>query len=211
MIQFKLLGIPVRVEPWFWLTMVLIGGGLHANDALSILLVGVFVVAGFVSILIHELGHALTIRRYGLPTEIALIAFGGFASYPANRLDRKQSFLVTVAGPGIQAMLGLLALAAFLLLPMPPASLLRAFFYDLAVISLFWALFNCLPVYPMDGGQMLAAVLGPRKLPWVFLTGALVAAAVGLAGYLTIGSLLLAVFMGFFAVKNWQDFVKSRG
>ena len=73
--------------------MAFIGGGLHAANSTDILLVLVFVFAGFLSIIIHELGHALTIRKYGLPTAITLRAFGGYASFPAGKLDRKQSFL----------------------------------------------------------------------------------------------------------------------
>ena len=86
MLQFSILGIPVRVEPWFWITMAFIGGGLHATNSTDILLVLVFVFAGFLSIMIHELGHALTIRRYGLPAAITLQAFGGYASFPVGKL-----------------------------------------------------------------------------------------------------------------------------
>ena len=52
--------------------MAFIGGGLHAANSTDILLVLVFVFAGFLSIMIHELGHALTIRKYGLPATITL-------------------------------------------------------------------------------------------------------------------------------------------
>ncbi len=55
MLSFNLFGIPVRILPWFWITMALIGGGLGANDSLSILLVLVFILAGLISILVHEL------------------------------------------------------------------------------------------------------------------------------------------------------------
>lgn len=106
MFSFRLFNIPVHVHPWFWVTLALIGGGLRANDTLSMLLVVMFVLAGFISILVHELGHASMIRKYGLPTEIHLVAFGGFARYPSGQLNRKQSFLVTAAGPGIQLALG---------------------------------------------------------------------------------------------------------
>lgn len=211
MISFRIFGIPVRVEPWFWVTMVFIGGGLRANDSLSIMLVGVFALAGFLSILVHELGHALMIRKYGLPTEIALIAFGGYATYPPGRLDRRQSFLVTAAGPGIQLLLGLGLIIVQALVPLPAGSLLGYLLYDLIVVSIVWALFNCLPVYPMDGGQMLASILGPRRQKWVFLTGAVCALAIGLAGYLFLRSWLIPIFMALFAFKNWQDFQNSGG
>ena len=206
MLSFSLLGIPVRVEPWFWVTLALIGGALGANSSTALLLVLLFVAAGFVSILVHEMGHALTIRRFGLPTEIRLIAFGGFASYPPGRLDRLQSFSVTAAGPGVQFALGLAALLALRLLPVPPESLLRVFLSYVAIVSLFWSVLNCLPIHPLDGGQMLAAVLGPARRAQVYLTGAVCAVALGLAGFFLLGSWLLPIFMAFFAWKNWNDF-----
>ncbi len=206
MIHFSIFGIPVRVAPWFWLTMVLIGGGFSANDSLSIMLVFVFVFAGFISILVHELGHALTIRKYGLPTSITLQAFGGLASYPAGYLDRKQSFLVMAAGPALQFVLGILVLLIAGVLPVPAGSLFTPFLHDLMIISIVWAIFNCLPIYPMDGGQMLAAVLGPRRQHYVHLTSALFAIGIGIAAFLYYRSLFMPVFMGLFAWQNWQAF-----
>jgi len=209
MIRFSILGIPVQVQPWFWVTMAFIGGGLHASNSAEILLVLVFAFAGFLSILVHEMGHALMIRKYGLPTAITLQAFGGFASYPAGRLDRKQSFVVTAAGPGVQFALGILLLWLARYLVIPDGSLFGPFLRDLILVSLFWSVLNCLPVYPMDGGQMLAAVLGPQKQRYVHLISALVAVSIGLAGYAFLGTLLLPIFMALFAWQNWQSFQAS--
>ncbi|PXA05520.1 hypothetical protein DDZ13_01215 [Coraliomargarita sinensis] len=206
MIRFSILGIPVCVQPWFWLTMVFIGGGLHASNSLEIMLVAVFAFAGFLSIMIHELGHALMIRKYGLPTSITLQAFGGFASYPSGQLDRKQSFLVTAAGPGLQFAFGILLIGLAGLIQIPEGSLFRPFLRDLILVSIFWSILNCLPVYPMDGGQMLAAILGPRKQRYVHLISAIVAVAIGVAGYFYLGTILLPIFMALFAWHNWQSF-----
>ncbi|RCL36521.1 MAG: hypothetical protein DBX01_00840, partial [Puniceicoccaceae bacterium] len=159
MIQFSILGIPVRVEPWFWITMAFIGGGLHASNSSDILLVLVFVFAGFLSIMIHELGHALTIQRYGLPAAITLQAFGGYASFPVGKLDRKQSFVVTAAGPALQFVFGVLLIILAPNLSIPEGSLFLPFLRDLIWVSIAWSILNCLPVYPMDGGQMMAAIL----------------------------------------------------
>ena len=209
MIHFSLFGIPVRIEPWFWITLAFIGSAAGRGHPLGVFMVLVFILAGFVSILVHELGHAFTIRKYGLPTAISLIAFGGFASYPADVLSRKQSFLVTAAGPAIQIVLGVLAIAALFVLPMPPESLLRYFLIYLAWVSIVWAILNCLPIYPMDGGQMLAAVLGPKRQKYVYLIGVFCAVFIGAMGYLVLNAWLLLIFMGFFAWKNWMDFQQS--
>lgn len=209
MISFNLFGIPVRIEPWFWITMAFIGGGLSANDSLSILLVFVFMLAGFISILIHELGHALTVRKFGLPTAITLRAFGGYATYPAGRLDRKQSFLVTAAGPTLQLTLGILLLVVSYFVAIPAESLLKALFLYLIQISIIWAILNCLPIYPMDGGQMLAAALGPKRAHYVHLIGALCAVIIGLAAFSLLQTWLLPLFMALFAWQNWQAFQQS--
>lgn len=186
--------------------MALIGGGLGANDSLSILLVLIFMLAGFISIMVHELGHALTVRKYGLPTAITLQAFGGYASFPAGQLNRKQSFLVTAAGPALQLALGILLLIVYRMVPIPEASLLKALLFNLISISIIWAILNCLPVYPMDGGQMMAAVLGPNRAHFVHLISAVVAVSIGLASYYYLNSFLLPIFMALFAWQNWQSF-----
>ena len=209
MLQFSILGIPVRVEPWFWITMALIGGGLHAVNSTDILLVLVFVFAGFLSIMIHELGHALIIRKYGLPTAITLQAFGGYASFPAGKLDRKQSFVVTAAGPALQFAFGVLLIVLAPKISIPDGSLFLPFLRDLIWVSIAWSILNCLPVYPMDGGQMMAAILGPRKQHYVHLISSIAAVAVGIAGYLYLGTILLPIFMALFAWQNWQSYQAS--
>lgn len=186
--------------------MAFIGGGLHASNSVEIMLVLVFVFAGFLSIMIHELGHAFMIRRFGLPTAITLQAFGGYASFPAGRLDRRQSFLVTAAGPAVQLLLGIGLIFLAGILPIPEGSLFRPFLRDLIWVSIAWAILNCLPIFPMDGGQMLAAVLGPKRQRFVYLTSTVVAVAIGLIGFLYLQTLLLPIFMGLFAWQNWQAY-----
>ena len=74
-LHFSLLGIPVRVHPYFWLVSVLMGW--NQGDAKLALL---WVAAVFVSILVHEMGHALVIRYYGWSPRVTLYSFGGLAS-----------------------------------------------------------------------------------------------------------------------------------
>ena len=206
MVKFSILGIPVRVEPWFWITMAFIGGGFHAANSTDILLVLVFVFAGFLSIMIHELGHALAIRKYGLPAAITLRAFGGYASLPAGKLDRKQSFVVTAAGPALQFVFGVLLIVLAPSISIPEGSLFLPFLRDLIWVSIAWSILNCLPVYPMDGGQMMAAILGHKKQHYVHLISSIVAIIIGIAGYLYLGSILLPIFMALFAWQNWQSY-----
>jgi len=209
MLFFNLFAIPVRVEPFFWVTMALIGGGLSARDSLSIILILIFMLAGFISILVHELGHALTIRKFGWPTEISLHAFGGYATYPTGKLSRKESFLVTIAGPGLQILLAFFLLGLRYFIPIPPGSLLNVLILNLIGVSVIWALLNCIPIYPMDGGQMMAAILGPRRESLVYLISIVLAIIIGLASIRFLNSLLLPVFMGLYAWQNWQAYKNS--
>ena len=74
MLRFRLFGIPITILPWFWITLAIIGAGsLSTTDDLFRLLL--FVLAGFFSVLVHELGHGLTIKKFGAPTAIVLRSF----------------------------------------------------------------------------------------------------------------------------------------
>lgn len=234
MIRFSLFGIPIQVHPFFWITLALIGGALDANSSEAIFRLGLFLLAGFISILLHELGHALTARRFGAYTEIILQAFGGLASYTGMRMTRTQSFLITAAGPALQIALGVLVF--FLLLthgyinPYKYDFLSFArdwvifrdgmfsnlnpnmiyFLFVLTWISIFWAVINLLPVLPLDGGQMLNAVLGPQRIRttlWVTIIAAVLAA---ILFYQYFGSYLFSIFLCFFAWQAWKALQELR-
>lgn len=206
MIDFKLFGVPIRVEPSFWLILGLLGFLMFGiNTTHGILAIGLLVVAGFLSILIHELGHALMIKKYGLPTQIVLASFGGYATHPAGILDRKQDFLVTLAGPLVQFALGALL---YLTVPFPgiPAdNMLNTFFNIFISVSIIWAVFNCFPVLPLDGGRMLNALLGPRRQKTTIMVSMVTALLLALAGFLY-GEIFIAIFMGMFFYQNLQAF-----
>jgi Zn-dependent protease len=206
MVQFSIFGIPVQVQPFFWITLAILGGALEASSATAMLGIALFVIAGFISILVHELGHALTARKFGAYSQITLQAFGGYAAFSGVRLTRPQSFAVTAAGPAIQILLGL---AVWFLLPhLPPLTPYAAYFLvTLMRISLFWALLNLLPILPLDGGQMLHALLGPARIRITLWVTLIVALLVGLYIFERSNSLLFSLFMGMFA---WQAFQALR-
>jgi Zn-dependent protease len=110
-LHFRLFGIPVRVHPFFWVVSLLLGlgGGGPADPIDTLIWVGVV----FVSILVHELGHAFTQRYFGGNPWITLYSFGGLAS--CNDCDRspRSQILILLAGPG-----GGFLLAAFVVLLM---------------------------------------------------------------------------------------------
>ena len=203
MIRFSIFGIPVLVHPFFWITLALIGGALGANSPDAILRVCLFLLAGFVSILVHELGHALTARKFGARSEIVLQAFGGYAAYSGVRLTRPQGFMVTAAGPAVQILLGLVLMQIIPRLPeMSPFGVY--FLHTLVWISIVWALLNLLPVLPLDGGRMLDSILGPERIRITLWVTVIVASLLAIVSWRATGRILMPIFMGMFAWQAWQ-------
>jgi Zn-dependent protease len=167
-LHFRLFGIPVRVSPWFWIVSLLLGmGGRGPAEPVSTLMwVGVV----FVSILVHELGHAFTQRYFGGHPWITLYSFGGLAS--CNDCDRspRSQILILLAGPGagfalaavIVAVLAALGRFEGFVLDWIPVRIafdpetyrLNMLIVYLLVVNILWGLINLLPVYPLDGGQI---------------------------------------------------------
>ncbi len=203
MLRFSLFGIPVSVQPWFWLVMALIGGGVGARTREEILGLALFVLAGFISILVHELGHALTGRVFGARSTITLHAMGGLAEFQGAWFTRAQNFIVTAAGPGVQILLGL---AVFLVVPdlMDLRSVAGGFWRALAVISVFWAVLNLVPILPLDGGQMLHAVLGPQRVKITLWVSILCAVALGGWALMNTSFFIVPILLGYFAYQSWQ-------
>lgn len=117
-LRFGLLGIPIRVAPWFWLAAVLLGWNLTAVGSQQGLLLTLWVGAVFLSILVHEMGHAMAMRYYGIDCSIVLYHFGGLA-IPAGNSGRGgfgrrrggneslRDIVITAAGPAAQLGLAL--------------------------------------------------------------------------------------------------------
>src|SRR5919109_1742559 len=118
-LRFNLAGFPVRVHPLFWLIAVLLG--YSSGDIVQIL---VWVAVVFLSILVHELGHALAFRRYGLSSQIVLHFAGGLtvpeSTYWGSRwanvaLGPNQNIFISLAGPVAGFLIAALVIAGVLL------------------------------------------------------------------------------------------------
>jgi stage IV sporulation protein FB len=205
-IRFKLLGFPVSIQPFFWIIIALLGGGFSANTPQAFRLLLVWMVVVLVSILVHELGHALAGRRYGATPEIRLHGFGGLAIMHGGRFTRLQSILVSAAGPAFGFALGILVLVLFMgslrnyELPLE----LRYAITMLLYVNFFWTLINLLPILPLDGGQIFRDLAGPHRaglVRWVA-----VICAVGVAGWaLQAGMIFLGVMAAYLAYVNFQS------
>jgi Zn-dependent protease/predicted transcriptional regulator len=115
----------------------------------------------FASVLVHEFGHALTARRFGIETKaIILFLFGGVAQIANEPPTPRAEFRVAIAGPLTSlALAGVCRLIAPLLGPRPIGDIVSY----LAVVNLLLGVFNLTPGFPLDGGRVLRAALWARS------------------------------------------------
>ena len=155
----------------------------------------------FASVLVHEFGHALTARVYGVGTRsITLWLLGGVAALDRIPRQRGAEAVVAIVGPVVSAVLGGLLFAAFYALPgLPPE--VRVGVATLAVINLSLAVFNLLPALPLDGGRVLRSLLALR-LPWPRATeiagGISKVLALALGGLMLLGGNLFGILIAGF-------------
>lgn len=153
-LRFQLLGIPVRIHPFFWLVAAMLGWRSE-----NIPLVLIWVGCVFVSILVHEYGHGLTARAFGASPSILLHAFGGLCFYQADRQSPRQRLAVLLWGPGAGFLLCLAVMAVFsALFGITPAEHLAFVQYMLCRI------FTFLQDVPGMLPNMGAVLGGERKL-----------------------------------------------
>lgn len=147
-------------------------GDLVAGQGIALVVRSTFLIlAVFATVVLHEFGHALTARRFGVRTQdITLLPIGGIARLEKLPDKPGQQLLVAFAGP---AVILAVALAVFILLLLGNGQVgIESFRYtngsflaQLMWINVSLAVFNLLPGYPMDGGRILRALLAMRMPP----------------------------------------------
>jgi Zn-dependent protease/predicted transcriptional regulator len=163
-------GIAVYVHPTFLFVIAWVAlEHWYAGQSVAAALGGIaFVLALFLCVVLHEFGHALTARRFGIKTrDITLLPIGGVARLERMPDDPKQELWVALAGPAVNiviaAVLFVAAQATNTFAPLSTLDMTQGSFVErLMVVNLFLALFNMLPAFPMDGGRVLRAVLAIR-------------------------------------------------
>jgi stage IV sporulation protein FB len=230
--RFRLLGTDVRVHPFFWLAILLLGGD-QGNPWFTIYWVAIV----FVSILVHEFGHVLAMRLVGDSGHIVLWGFGGLAISQKNYYRRHCVTDVAVSAAGPAAGLLLAALVAALAIARGGTSLFmfssigipvwhvyllptrlavtnyQAYVHlnfvvnTLLWVNFYWSLVNLLPVYPLDGGQITRAIFEQRD-PAGGSARALrlsMVVALGIAGLAIFSqNTYLAFLFGFCAIGSYQ-------
>lgn len=203
--MFQLLGIPVTIHWTFWLIMAIIGGADQARTAEDWLRVGLFLLAGAISVLVHEFGHALTGRRFGaIRPSVYLQGMGGMCTFQHSAFRRWQDFLVTFAGPLAGYTLAVLSILALGVFPDDGPPLILFLLQTLLLVNLVWSTLNLFPILPLDGGHMLRATLGPRRLR-ITLMISMVTSMLCVIPALYFGSYIGAILFAYFAWENAKD------
>ncbi|HZS07066.1 MAG TPA: M50 family metallopeptidase [Blastocatellia bacterium] len=198
----KVFDIPVRVDPSFLLLGLILANSRLSEPALLV----EWLVVVFISILVHEFGHALTGKAYGLTPQIQLYSMGGLTSWAEGRkVTPPQSIIISLAGPFAGFLFGGLVYLLGHQIPFAVDSLLWPTVYrDLLWVNIGWGIFNLLPVIPMDGGHVVGSLeewirKKPGKIAHV--VSLITAIALGVWA-LTIGWWWAAILMGWFAFIN---------
>jgi len=199
--------IPIKIHPFFWLLIILIGW-LNSNSLLG---TAIWSVVILISIIIHEYGHALTAVAFGQQAEISLVGLGGVTHREGPPLKKWKEFLIVLNGPlaGFSLFFAALGLAPLLQKEQYP---LLIYALKVAIeVNLFWTILNLVPVLPLDGGQLLRITLegafGLRGLKISLFI------SIVLAGLLSVYFLFLqqifisAIFimMAFESYRAWSD------
>lgn len=152
-LRFRLFGFPIRVHPWFWILIVLFNLDLLLHKPEYLILWAAVV---FVSILIHELGHALAFRRFGADAHIVLHWLGGLAIPGHVVSGRWRRIVVSLAGPfaGFVLFGVLYGTNAAFDWGRTSGPYVAYTYGELLFVNLYWGLLNLLPVFPLDGGQV---------------------------------------------------------
>ena len=204
-LKFRILGIPVHIEASFFVIVALLGiGGGTATIIIS------WVAVVLVSVLLHELGHAVAFRIYGQHPRIVLQGMGGLTS-GSGPLTGHRDIIVSLAGP----LTGILLLGVpALLLPDNGGNSTWEIVRRLVVfVNIAWSVVNLLPVLPLDGGQVAASVLrrfmGEDGQLMAYKVSIAVAGAAAIYAY-QVGYVFGAFFALFFIATNYASFREER-
>jgi Zn-dependent protease/CBS domain-containing protein len=165
----KIAGIGVFIHWTFALLLlyIVVSNYREGQDALQILWAVIFILSIFVTVFLHELGHALAAKHYHINTkDITLLPIGGVARLESIPEKPSEELVVAFAGPAVNIGLALIT-AIFITFPDMDTFLQEMsggvnagnFFLNFFVVNFWLAMFNLIPAFPMDGGRVLRALL----------------------------------------------------
>ncbi|WP_075217255.1 site-2 protease family protein [Mongoliimonas terrestris] len=164
----RVFGSEIRIHLTFLILLLWIGFASYTQGGRAAAIDGVlFMVAVFACVTLHELGHAVAAKRYGIETpDITLLPIGGLARLARMPEKPGEEMVIAIAGPLVNVVIAImLMLVGARLDPGALATVEQAeasFIDRLAAVNVFLVLFNLIPAFPMDGGRVLRALLALR-------------------------------------------------
>lgn len=168
--SFSLLGVSIRLDASWVLLALLIAWSLAAGvfpdlyrglPQITYWAMATATVVGIAaSIILHELGHTIVARAFGLPVKsITLFVFGGVAEMEGEPKAPVAELLMAAAGPAVSVLLGLGFFALANAFPPPAPTQYHAVLHYLGMLNFTLAAFNMAPAFPLDGGRVLRAII----------------------------------------------------
>jgi Zn-dependent protease/CBS domain-containing protein len=217
-----ILGTAVRIHVTFLLFLVWIWAAYYRQSGTSAAWEGVaFVLILFLCVLLHEFGHVLTARRFGVKTpDITLWPFGGIANLERIPEKPSEELLVAIAGPAVNVVIAA-ALILYLGATVDVSELTRiedprvSMVAKVAGANIFLVLFNLIPAFPMDGGRVLRALLAirlghARATEVAASIGQGFAVAFGILGIFTNPMLIVIAIFIFLAASGEASYAQLR-
>ena len=165
----RIAGTEVKVHVTFFLLVGFYAlQGYREGGAAAAVVTTLFLLALFGCVLLHEFGHILMARRFGVRTpDVILLPIGGVARLERMPDEPKQELLIALAGPAVTLTIAVAIYAALAVTGKPPtlAEAIRTdapFAAQMMGINVMLLLFNLIPAFPMDGGRVLRALLAHR-------------------------------------------------
>jgi Zn-dependent protease len=200
--------IPITIKSSYWISTALLSFLLTGGQIATVPLMMAII---FISVLFHELGHALTALLFGNHPKVELLFMGGLTHYEGKKLTFWKKFLIIFNGPFFGFILGVLAY--YLYLKTAPQTFWNSTLMAVATINLFWSIINLFPVLPLDGGQLLRLAmekwLGVQGLRMSFLVGGVLSTLLGMF-FFYLNNLLGGSLVFLFAFENFFNFYRTR-
>jgi membrane-associated protease RseP (regulator of RpoE activity) len=207
-LRFQLFNFPVRVRITFFLIALLLG--LRLNNPLYLLF---WVLIVFVSVLLHELGHAIAADHYGRAPQIELYEMGGLTiSTRYSLLSYPKEILISFAGPLAGFLFGgLLYLLVRFLGPIQN-NILAFVIGQLLWVNIGWGIINLIPILPLDGGSIMRNLYHWLKNPYDERTPLMISIGFGIlliVACLFLREWYLAILVGFLTFNNYQALTRG--
>ncbi|MBS0622274.1 MAG: site-2 protease family protein [Verrucomicrobia bacterium] len=201
--------LSISISPMFWVFAGILGFLMSQ----SLLGTGIWIGVILISVVVHELGHALTANAFGQSAHIRLLFFGGATYREQKSIGLLKEFLITLNGPLFGFALGILMWGVQHFLWLHPPFLVAYTLTAFVFVNIFWSILNLLPVMPMDGGQLLRIVcegiFKNKGTAIALMISLILALSIAVAGFF-MGQIFLGAIFLLFAFESFRGWKVAR-